>query len=98
MHHFLRSTLETLPTGRRPLVDEVSWAFATLDTALALAAMTAARRGSDAVSGDDALAGLAESADLGQAASGGPLGPLLQSLTGGLDAVRQFAAGTGGRA
>jgi len=98
IHHFLRSTLETLPTGRRSLVDELSWAFATLDAALALGAMAAARRGSDTASSEDVIAGLTEAADLAQAASRGSLGPLLQSLTGGLDALHRFATGHGGKA
>ena len=91
VHHFLRSTLATLPTGRRSLVDELAWAFATLDAALALAAMAAARRGSDEASSEDLVAGLSEAADLAQAESHGPLGSLLQSLTGGLDALLRFA-------
>ena len=95
VHHFLRSTLETLPTGQRSLVDELSWAFATLDAALALGAMAAVRRGSDTVSREDVVAGLTEAADLAQADTHGPLGSMLQSLTGGLDALRRFATGRG---
>lgn len=96
VHHFLRSTLETLPTGRRSLVDELSWAFATLDAGLALGAMAAASRGSDTASCEDVVAGLTQAADLTQAPTHGPLGPLLQSLTGGLDALRRFATRPGG--
>ncbi len=95
VHHFLRSGLATLPTGRRCVVDELAWAFATLDAALALGAMAAARRGSDTASSEDVVAGLTEAADLAQAATHGPLGSLLQSLTGGLDALRRFATGHG---
>jgi Fe-S-cluster containining protein len=96
VRHFLRSAFATLPTGRRPLVDEVAWAFATLEAALGLAAMAAAREGRDAVTAQDLVAGLTEAADLTHAAVTGPAGALLQSLTGGLDAVRRFAEGPGG--
>jgi Fe-S-cluster containining protein len=93
VHHFLRSTLETLPTGRRPLVDELTLAFATLDAALALGASRAAQAGRDTLQSQDLVAGLAEAADLGQAAGDGVLGRMLQTLTGGLDALRVFAGG-----
>jgi hypothetical protein len=91
VHHFLRSTLETLPTGRRPLLDELALAFATLDAALALAASRAARAGRDALQAQDLVAGLAEAADLGHTAGEGMLARTLQTLTGGLDALRAFA-------
>jgi Fe-S-cluster containining protein len=93
VHHFLRSTLETLPTGRRPLVDELAWAFATLEAALQLAAMRAAALGREAVLREDLVAGITEAADLAQTAGEGPLEALLRTLTGGLDAVRAFAQG-----
>jgi Fe-S-cluster containining protein len=93
VHHFLRSTLETLPTGRRPLVDELALAFATLDAALALGASRAAHSGRDTLSAQDLAAGLAEAADLGQTAGDGVLARMLQALTGGLDALRAFAGG-----
>lgn len=98
VHHFLRSTLETLPTGRRSLLDEVAWAFATLDAAFALGSMAAARRGSDTASSEDVLVGLTEAAHLTQAGTQGLLGSLLQSLTGGIDALRRFASERGSKA
>lgn len=93
VHHFLRSTLETLPTGRRPLLDELALAFATLDAAFALGAMRARQAGRDTLQAEDLVAGLAEAADLGQTAGDGMLARLLQTLTGGLDALRAFAGG-----
>jgi Fe-S-cluster containining protein len=93
VHHFLRSTLETLPTGQRPLVDELALAFATLDAALALGAGRAAQAGRDTLQAPDLAAGLAEAADLGQTAGDGVLARMLQTLTGGLDALRAFAGG-----
>jgi hypothetical protein len=91
VHHYLRSTLETLPTGCWPLVDELARAFATLDAAVRLAASRAAGAARASVDADDLVAGLAEAADLGQAGAQG-LGRLLGSLTGGIDALRAFAA------
>jgi len=93
VHHFLRSTLETLPTGRRPLVDELALAFATLDAALALGASRAAQAGRDTLQAQDLVAGLTEAADLGQTAGDGVLARVLQTLTGGLDALHAFACG-----
>jgi Fe-S-cluster containining protein len=93
VYHFLRSTLETLPTGRRPLVDELALAFATLDAGIALGAMRAAEAGRDTLHAQDLVAGLAEAADLGQTAGEGMLARMLQTLTGGLDALRAFAGG-----
>ena len=98
VHHFLRSTLETLPTGRRPLVDELALAFATLDAALALGAMRAAQAGRDSLQAEDLVAGLTEAADLGQTGGEGVLAGMLLTLTGGLDALRAFAARPQGEA
>ena len=98
VYHFLRSTLETLPTGRRPLVDDLSLAFATLDAALALGAMRAAQAGRDSLQAEDLVAGLTEAADLGQTGGEGVLAGMLETLTGGLDALRAFAARPEGEA
>jgi len=93
VHHFLRSTVETLPTGERAFVDELAWAFATLVAAGHLASMIAARSGRAAVGEADFVDALAEASDLGQSGSQGPLGAILGSFTGGLEALRAFAAG-----
>lgn len=91
VRHFLRSTLETLPTGRRSLVDELALAFAILDAALALAAMHAAQAGRDCLLTEDLVAGLTEASDLGQTGGEGVLARMLETLTGGVDALRAFA-------
>ena len=91
VYHFLRSTIETLPTGRVPLVDELALAFATLDSALALGAMRAAQAGRGTVQAEDLVAGLTEAADLGQTTGDGLLAGMLVTLTGSLDALRAFA-------
>ena len=51
-----------------------------------------AGEGRTAITADDLVAGLAEAADLGQAGTQGALGRFLGSLTGGIDALRAFAA------
>ena len=96
VYHFLRSALETLPTGRRPLLDELCFAYATLETALQLAAMRAARAGRETVAAEDLLAGITEAADLAQTAGDGALEGFLRTLTGGLDAARSFAHASSG--
>jgi Fe-S-cluster containining protein len=93
VYHFLRSALETLPTGRRPLLDELCFAYATLQAALQLAAMRAGRAGRVTVAAEDLLAGITEAADLAQTAGHGVLERFLRTLTGGLDAARAFAHG-----
>ena len=92
VHRFLRSTLATLPTGRWSLVDELALAFATLHAALALGAMRAAQAGRDSLRAEDLVAGLTEAADLGQTGGEGVLARMLETLTGGLDALRAFAS------
>lgn len=92
VHHYLRSSLETLPTGRRPVVDEIAYAFATLNAGVALAAMRAPAEGHERITAADLAAGIAEAADLAHAESG-LLASLLQSLTGGVDALHAFASG-----
>ncbi len=92
VHHYLRSSLETLPAGRRPVVEEIAYAFATLNAGIALAAMRAPAEGRGRVTADALAAGIAEAADLAHAESG-LLGTVLHSLTGGVDALHAFASG-----
>jgi len=92
VHHYLRSNLETLPTGRRPVVDEIAYAFATLNAGSALAAMRAAAEGRGTITAGALAAGIAEAADLAHA-EGGLLGSLVQSLAGGIEALHAFASG-----
>jgi hypothetical protein len=92
VHRYLRSSITALPTGRRPVVEEVSFAFATLNAASALAAMRADAEGRSLSNAVDLTAGLTEAADLGHA-EGRLLRNMLGSLAGGLEALHQFAAG-----
>jgi hypothetical protein len=90
-HNAIRSAIETLGTGRRPLLDELAVSFALLDAGLALAAMRAARAGEPTVSADALVKGLTEAADLAHAGEEGRLGRLLTTLSGGLQALTLFA-------
>jgi len=78
------------------LLDELCFAYATLETALQLAAMRAARAGRETVAAEDLLAGITEAADLAQTAGDGALEGFLRTLTGGLDAARSFAHASSG--
>ena len=79
-------------------MDDLSLAFATLDAALALGAMRAAQAGRDSLQAEDLVAGLTEAANLGQTGGEGVLAGMLETLTGGLDALRAFAARPEGEA
>jgi hypothetical protein len=92
VHHYLRSSLETLPTGRRPVVDELALAFAMLNAGVALAGMRATAGGRERIEADDLSAGIVEAADLAHA-EGGPLDSLLRALAGGIEALHAFASG-----
>ena len=92
VHHYLRSSLETLPTGRRPVLDEIALAFATLNAGVALAAMRATAEGREPITAGDLAAGIAEAADLAHA-EGGLLDSMLRTLAGGVDALHAFASG-----
>ena len=89
VRHYLRSRLETLPTGRRPMVDELAQAFAVLDAALAFGAMRAVTEGRSSISALDLSAGLEEAADIEHGE--GRLAALVASLSGGVDALHAFA-------
>jgi len=92
VQHYLRSSLETLPTGRRPVVDEIAYAFATLNAGNVLAAMRVPVEGGERITAGGLAAGIAEAADLAHAESG-LLGSMLRSLAGGVDALHAFASG-----
>jgi Fe-S-cluster containining protein len=93
VYHYLRAQLETLGTGRRPVLDEIAVAVAQLDAALVLARMRAARAGRAAVEVSDLREGLMEAADLTHADAGGVLGSLVATLAGGVEALHIFASG-----
>ena len=92
-YHYLRSRIETLGSGRRPVVDELAVAVALLDVAQVLAAMRAARAGRTVATREDLVEGLAEASDLTHAEQEGALGSFVATLSGGLAALHRFASG-----
>lgn len=90
-HHYLRASIKSLGTGKRPVLDELAVAVSYLNAALDLAAMRAAATGRAA---DAALFGeaLMEAVDLTHADDRGWLGRILGTLAGGTEALFAFAA------
>jgi lysine-N-methylase len=91
--NYLRASVQTLGTGRRPVLDELSLAVAFLNAAGVLAAQRAGRAGRPKVGGEDFAEGLMEAVDLTHADSAGMLGRLLGTLCGGVEALYLFADG-----
>jgi len=95
---YLRSTVTTLGTGRRPIVDELAMAVAQLNAACVLARLETARarpRERDgandrAVDSASFTQGLLQSADLAQADDGGIFSRLLTTLAGGMESFYLF--------
>jgi hypothetical protein len=85
--HALRSSVDGLGTGRRPVIDELAVQIATLVAGIALAAMAAHRAGRDRIDAGSLTTGITAAAQLAHADSGA-LGALLPSLAGGVDALR----------
>jgi len=92
-HNYLRATLESLGTGRRPVVEEVAVAVAFLNAGCALAAMRAGRSGKPRPDAADFTLALMEAADLTHADSSGVLGRVLGTLSGGVESLWLLAAG-----
>ena len=91
VRHALRSIVEALGTGRRPIVDEMAVAAATLAAGLELAAMAAVRAGRDRIDAASLTTGITAAAQLAHADTGA-LAALLPTLTGGVDALRLVSA------
>ncbi len=90
VHRFLTTGFETLGTGRRPIVDEVSMLVAQLNAACVFGGMHAVLRGKHEVDVESFSQGLLESSDLGHADAGGFFSSLLTSLSGGVEALYTF--------
>ena len=91
--NYLRAAIETLGTGRRPVVLEMAVAVAFLNAACALAAMRAGGAGKPAAGADDFAVGLMEAVDLTHASERGLLGRTLATLSGGVESLWILAAG-----
>jgi hypothetical protein len=93
--HYLRATIETLGTGRRPVLEEMSVAVAFLNSALTLAAMRAAREGRERASVETVTAALVDASDLTHSERG-LLAGVLATLAGGVESLYLFASGGSG--
>ena len=93
VYHYLRAQIETLGSGRRPVLHELGVAVALLNVALLLAAMRAGRGGRASAALPDVTEGLLEASDLAHAEPEGLLGSIVATLAGGVDALHLFAAG-----
>jgi hypothetical protein len=89
VRRYLKATIETLGTGRRPIVEELAFAVAVLNAAAALAALRAARAGRATAGAGDLREGLVVAAALSQARPGG----LVSALSGGVEALHVLAGG-----
>jgi len=87
VHHALRSAVDGLGTGRRPLIDELAVQTATLVAGIAMAAMAAHRAQRERIDARLLTDGITAATQLAHADSGA-LGALLPSLAGGVDALR----------
>jgi len=94
-HRYLRASIVTLGTGRRPVVDELAFAVALLNAGAALASVEAARAGRTSVAPAELAEGLAEACGLAHVEPGGTLGGFLGALSGGLEALRILSDGQG---
>ena len=92
-HNYLRATIAALGTGRRPLIEEMAVAAAFLNAACALAAMRSGRAGRPKPGAEDFALGLMEAVDLTHAESGGLLGTIVGTLSGGVDSLWMLSAG-----
>jgi Fe-S-cluster containining protein len=91
VHHYLRSSIEAIGTGKRPVLDELALAFAYLNAACDLAAMKAAETGRP-VDRQLFSEALMEAVDLTHADDRGLLGRILGTLAAGPEALYAFAA------
>jgi hypothetical protein len=89
-HRYVRASLDTLGTGRRPIIEEVSMTVAHLNAACVLARMHAAASGKPEVDAASFTQGLLESADLAHADDGSQMSRFLTAFSGGLDALYLF--------
>ncbi len=92
IYNYLRATVETLGTGRRPVLDELALAVAFLNVALVKARMAAAAAGHPEVDLATMSQGLMEAVDLAHLDPAATLGRRLDSLAGGCESLYLFGA------
>jgi lysine-N-methylase len=92
VHNYLRSAIEALGSGPRPLLEELSLSVAVLDAAFALGAMRAGAAGRERLTGDDLVEGLTEASELSHAPETGAFASVLDALAGGSEPLWRLAA------
>jgi len=90
--HYLRSTIETLGSGPRPLLEELSLAVSVLEAAFALGAMRAGRAGRERLTADDLVDGLTQAAELTHTADAGAFASVLTVLSSGSEPLWSLAS------
>ena len=90
VQRYLKTSFETLGTGRRPIVDEVALIVAHLNAACVFGGMHAVAHGKHGVDAESFTQGLLESCDLSHADAGGFFSSLLTTLAGGPEALYMF--------
>jgi hypothetical protein len=94
VHRYLKSSFQTVGTGRRPIVDEVAMIVAHLNAACVFGGMHVVSAGKHTVDAESFTQGLLESSDLSHADAGGFLTSMLTRLSGGLEALYMFPPGS----
>jgi Fe-S-cluster containining protein len=89
--NYLRAHIETLGTGRRPVLDELGVAVAQLNVAGVLAAMRAGRAGRSEADAADYIEGVVEAADLSHAEARSIPGRLLATFASGVESLWLFS-------
>jgi Fe-S-cluster containining protein len=92
VHNYLRSTIEGLGSGPRPLLEELLLSVAVLEAAFAFGAMQAGRAGRERLTADDLVDGLTEAAELTHAPETGAFAAVLEALSGGSEPLWRLAA------
>ena len=92
-YNYLRATIESLGSGRRPVAEEVTVAAAFLNAGCALAAMRADAAGRPGPDAADFAQGLMDAVDLTHASERSVLGRMLATLSGGVESLWMIAAG-----
>lgn len=93
LYNALRAGIETVGTGRWPVLTEMGIQAALLNGALAAGAMRAGLAGRDRMEGQDLTEGLIDASDLTHADTAGPFGRVLAGLAPDEGPLRVLASG-----
>jgi lysine-N-methylase len=92
VHNYLRSAIEALGSGPRPVLEELSLSVAVLDAAFALGAMRAGAARREHLTADDLVDGLTQAAELTHAPDTGAFATVLDALSIGSEPLWRLAA------